>query len=271
MSTEAGHPATEHTLAYEVLGAAEHPRSTRVGLVHGFAQNRRCLGPLADALAAHHQVLALDAPGHGGSTAHARSDLVRGAELLSATTGTSVLVGYSMGARLCLHAALGSPEQVEALVLIGGTAGIDDEADRADRRASDELLARRLEDDGLDVFIEHWLRLPMFAGLPDWARFDDERRTNSVDGLASSLRHAGTGSMQPRWDELDRIACPVLCVTGQLDERYGELAERMVASIGTNARHVRIPGAGHAAHLEAPNATFDAVDDFLRTTDLRRR
>ncbi len=265
VSTEAVEPATTTTLAHTwVTGTRPTEALRSITVVHGFAQNRRCLGPLRDELARVGPLCAVDAPGHGDSTLHASADLRHGARLLTATVGSTDLVGYSMGARLALHAALDAPDQVRSLVLIGGTAGIDDAAERALRRDSDELLARRLETEGLERFIEDWLALPLFAGLPDWARFDEERRSNTAAGLAASLRAAGTGSMDPLWDELGQIRCPVLCVTGARDERYGRLADRIVATVGGPGQHVVIDDAGHAAHLEAPSATSSAIVDFLR-------
>ena len=52
-------------------------------------------------------------------------------------------------------------------------------------------------------------------------------------------------------------------MTGGRDVRYGELADRLVRGAGGDARHVRIAGAGHAAHLERPDATIAAVGTFL--------
>ena len=52
-----------------------------------------------------------------------------------------VLAGYSMGGRLALHTALAIPARVTRLVLISASAGIDDDGERAARRAADESLA----------------------------------------------------------------------------------------------------------------------------------
>ncbi len=263
MTTEADRPATGSTLASHVGGAG--PPLT---LVHGFTQTGDCWGPLADALTATCRVTRVDAPGHGGSSRHAHADLVRGGDLLAATGGGSVLLGYSMGGRLALRTAVDHTDEVRALVLIGATAGIEDPAERDARRLADEALADRLERIGLDAFLQEWLAMDMFAALPEWAQFDDERRRNTPQGLAESLRHAGTGSMVPLWDRLGELRMPVLCISGEQDEWYGALAERLVAGLGANASHVEITGAGHAAHLEQPDATTATVVDWLHALEL---
>ena len=50
---------------------------------------------------------------------------------------------------------------------IGATGGLDTEAERADRRAADEVLAARLEEIGLAAFLDRWLANPLFAGLDE--------------------------------------------------------------------------------------------------------
>ena len=73
--------------------------------------------------------------------------------------------------------------------------------------------------------------------------------------------------MSPLWDRLHLIQCPVLVLTGERDTRYCEVAERLVAGIGSAATHEIIAGAGHAAHLEQPEATAAAVLKFQDQTE----
>ncbi len=238
-----------------------------VTLLHGFAQNRSCLGPLAEMLGSTSHLVLPDAPGHGGSAAHADADVPRGAQLLVATGRTGAYVGYSMGGRLCLQAAVDHPDAVRALVLIGATPGIEDPRERRERHTHDVALADRLEHVGLDEFLAEWLDLPMFVGLPDWARFDVERRTNSAAGLAASLRNAGTGAMAPLWDRLGGVSIPVLWLTGSDDDRYGDIARRAVDRIGACAQHRVVEGAGHAAHLERPELVGELISAFIAGLD----
>jgi len=238
----------------------------RVVLLHGFGQTCRCWGPLAAALAERHEVLRLDAPGHGGS-ADVAADLPTTGRLVAEAGGPALYLGYSMGARMALHVATVAPAVVRALVLVGGTPGIEDDAERAARRAADAALAQRIRDDGVPAFVERWLAMPMFAGLPPDARFEDERRRNTAEGLATSLTLAGTGAQRPLWDDLGALAMPVLVVAGADDDRYADIAQRTAAAIGDNARAAPVPGAGHSAHLEEPDAFADLVLGWIDRLD----
>ena len=246
------------------LHADEHgdPSKPKVVLVHGFTQTRRSWQPLLPRLARGRHVLAVDAPAHGRSAAR-RTDLVEGAALLGETGGRAAYVGYSMGGRLALHLAVQRPDLVERVVLVGATGGLDTEEERAARRAADEALARDLERDGLDVFLERWLANPLFATLPLDAAAVEDRKENTVEGLADSLRRTGTGTQRPLWDELAALRMPALLVAGERDEKFTALAERLATGWGGSARVVRIEGAGHACHLERPDAFLDAVEPFL--------
>lgn len=230
-------------------------------LLHGFGQTGRCWGPLAPELARDHEVVRLDAPGHGGSAAVV-ADLPTTGRLVAEAGGAATYVGYSMGARMALHVATEVPAVVRGLVLIGGTPGIEDPAERAARRARDAELAARIRRDGMDAFVDRWLAQPMFAGLPPEGRFDTERRRNPADGVATSLELAGTGAQEPLWDRLGAIAAPVLVVAGHEDDRYAAIGRRMVDAL-PDATLALVPDAGHSAHLEQPAATVRIVRDWL--------
>lgn len=240
-------------LAFDVVG-----RGPRLGLVHGFTQTSRSWGVFGDQLARRFQLVRVDAPGHGGSAAVV-AGIEQGAALIGDCVGRAPYLGYSMGGRYVLRLALDRPDLVERLVLIGASPGIERDDERAARVAQDEARARRLEEIGLDAFLDEWLAQPLFQSLPAEAAGRDERRANTVAGLASSLRHAGTGSQTPLWDRLAELDVPVLLLTGGADARFTETAARMAERIGTNATAVAIPGAGHAVHLERPDDAARAI------------
>jgi 2-succinyl-6-hydroxy-2,4-cyclohexadiene-1-carboxylate synthase len=192
-----------------------------------------------------------------------RADLWETAAHLAILDDHAAFMGYSMGARMVLHTAITHPERVDRLVLASGTAGIDDPTERTARRERDDELAASIERDGLDAFLTRWLDQPLFATLPLDARDADARRENTVEGLASSLRLAGTGTQEPLWERLRALTMPVLLVSGALDERFTAHAKRMAALIGSNARVHTIDDAGHACHRERPDEFARVLETWL--------
>jgi 2-succinyl-6-hydroxy-2,4-cyclohexadiene-1-carboxylate synthase len=241
------------------LHASVSGTGPRIVLVHGFTQTGRSWAPIADRLADRFEIVAVDAPGHGRS-ARVEADLDTGAELLAVVGGAANYAGYSMGGRLCLHLALAHPEIVDRLVLVSATAGIEDERERATRRAADDALATMIERDGVDAFLEGWVAQPMFATLDDPGL--EDRRRNDAGGLASSVRLAGTGTQRPLWDRLPALTMPVLVVAGALDAKFTALAERMAGLI-PDATLAIVDGAGHTVHLERPDEFADLLAAWL--------
>ncbi len=241
-------------------------------LAHGFTQTGQAWGPLSDRLAAHHRIGLVDLPGHGRSSELA-VDLDGGARLLGDAGGHASYLGYSMGARFCLHLALARPDLVERLVLVSGTAGIDDPAERDARRRSDEALADRLAptdgsppSDSVAEFVTRWLESPLFASLDPDSSALEARLANTAAGLAASLRLSGTGTQQPLWDRLGELRMPVLVVTGATDTKFTAIGRRLCALVGPNAVLVEVHAAGHAVHLERPDEVADLVLTFLAST-----
>lgn len=214
---------------------------------------------------AGHEPLALDAPGHGAA-GELELDLVEGGAWLTSAGGRATYVGYSMGGRLCLHAALARPDLVRGLVLVSATGGIDDDLERAARRRADDALADRIETIGVPAFVDEWLAQPLFAGLDPAAAGCAERLTNTTRGLASSLRLAGTGTQAPLWDRLAGVDVPTLVIAGALDTKFVVLGERLAASI-PDATLAVVDGAGHTVHLERPDAFLEVLLPWLAAHD----
>ena len=239
----------------------------RLVLVHGFTQTHRSWDPLLPALAAH-DVVALDAPGHGDAS-DVDLDLVDGGAWLADAGGAGIYVGYSMGGRLCLHAALAAPQAVRGLVLISATGGIDELEERQARRASDEALADRIERIGVPAFVDEWLAQPLFAGLSPTAQGRSHRLENTAAGLASSLRRAGTGTQEPLWERLRTLTVPTLVVAGALDAKFVGLGRRLADTIPGSDLAV-VDGAGHTVHLEQPEAFLEVLLPWLAHADSAR-
>lgn len=238
-------------------------RGPRVVLAHGFTQTHVSWMGVATDLDDDHRVVAVDLPGHGGSS-EIHADLSVTARLLGEAGGKATYVGYSLGGRVALRLALDRPDLVDGLVLLGATAGIDDAGQRAERRRSDAELAEHIVTDGIPRFLREWVAQPLFDGLEPLPADRASRLANAPSGLASSLRLAGTGTMDPPWwDELVALDVALLACAGAEDVKFAALARRLAGSVRGPSEVALLDGCGHAAHLQDPTAFAALVRRFV--------
>ena len=256
-------------------GSGETTGSGRGGILdtvwlHGFTQTSRswstllCEPALADRPGRRFRV---DLPGHGDSP-RAEGDLwsagravLDGVEAAGFATG--VLVGYSLGGRTALHAALLAPSRWAGIVLIGATPGLSDPTAAAERREADARLGELITEIGVEAFVDRWLALPLFAGLRVDPLDRADRCRNTVDGLLSSLICCGTGTQEDLRGRLGTLTMPVLALAGARDEKFLGAAEEIATHWGGPARVVAVPDAGHSAHLEAPGAVAEILASWF--------
>ena len=242
-------------IAAERLG--DHDAPTIV-FVHGFTQTANSWKPIAEQLVARGlQAVVVDLPGHGGS-ANVRADLRRTADMVAQLGGPGTYVGYSLGGRVCLHLALMYPHLVKSLVVIGAHPGIADADERMARREADDALAEHLLDVGVEAFLVEWMANPLFGGFDPGEADRADRLRNTPDGLAASLRMAGTGEQGSLWPRLRELNMPVLALAGEHDAKFAAIAEQIATAV-PSGRSLLVPGAHHAAHLQNPATVTDAI------------
>jgi magnesium chelatase accessory protein len=243
-------------------------------LLHGTGASSHSWRTLAPRLASRHHVLAVDLPGHGASGPLPRGQrsmqgmaLALGRLLQQLGVEPQTVIGHSAGAALMLRMALDG-QLAQARTLIG-------------------LNAALLPFDGLAGLVyapmARLLALnPLVPHLAAWraqdaasvrrliestgSRLDDEGVAHYAQLLRQPRHVAGVLAMMADWDlealarDLPRLGDMALHLfVGEADAAVPKGQAERVAAIVPGATLHRLPGLGHLAHEEAPDALAQAL------------
>jgi 2-succinyl-6-hydroxy-2,4-cyclohexadiene-1-carboxylate synthase len=182
-----------------------------------------------------------------------------------ATAGEGrLLVGYSLGGRLALRAALRAPDRYLGVVTVGATAGIDEPSLRSTRAEADERLAAWIEAAPIEDIVGVWERQPLFADQSE-ALVEAQRPGRLAQdpaALAMILRTAGQGVLEPVWHELLFLELPLVAIAGARDEGYVRAAKR-IADTAPRGRAEIVEEAGHAVQLQRPDEVARVLEGLL--------
>ena len=153
-----------------------------------------------------------------------------------------ILLGYSLGGRLAVHALVAGAQYNRAIFVSTGL-GIEGDSARAARRASDEAWARRFESEDFDEVMAAWNAQPVLAG-PSLPRTRD-------DYDPRALREWSSGALPPVASRLHELTIPTLWIAGARDVKYVAEARR-ASSLLASAQVVIIENAGHRVPWEKP-------------------
>jgi pimeloyl-ACP methyl ester carboxylesterase len=245
-------------------------------LVHGLGGAAANWVELAPALVESYRVLALDLPGHGGSSPlPAAPSLTPFADVVAAvaereTLAPAAVVGHSLGGLVGLRLALRHPDAVGALVLVA-PAGISS-GTRAREVAVTTLVharpARLVAPFRRPVARLEWLRYPVFGyfEVSDPAALSPAAVEGFLAGpaLHTDVLSAGRALVadDPRVD-LGGVRCPSLVLAGARD-RMVPVADAIEYARRLRAPLRIVPDCGHLVIGERPDACVEAIEELLR-------
>ena len=225
-------------------------------LTHGYSATSRMWAPQIRGLADRFRLIVWDLRGHGESdspedpSAYSEDATVEDmAAILDACAVERAAVGgLSLGGYLSLAFHVRHPERVSALLLFDTGPGYRSDEGRQKWNRMAEGYARGLDEKGL---------ASLGTGLE--VRVAQHR---SAKGLAAAARGILKQTDARVIDSLPQIRVPTLVLWGERDDPFVKPGEYMAAKIA-GARKAVVPGAGHAANLDQPQAFNAAVGDFL--------
>ena len=237
---------------------------TPIVFVHGFGGDLNTWMFNQPALAEKRRVVALDLPGHGGSTKEiaagdAASLAAAVAEAMAALgIGRAHLVGHSMGGAVALTLAQLRPQSSASLTLIA-PAGLGEAIDGAlidgfvragRRREMQEVLTRLVHDPALvsRQMVEDVLRYKRLDGVQA-----------ALEKMAAAWFPGGRQALDLR-PALGALAVPVQLIWGR-EDRIIPVAHAEALS-GRLPVHI-IEGAGHLPHMEKSGEVNRLIAGFV--------
>ena len=256
-----GKAAFAYTAAHEI-----DPAKRTIVFVHGAGLDHSWWGLQSRYFGYHgFNVLALDLPAHGRSAGPALAGVGEMSDwifsvLKNLNIAKASLVGHSMGSLISLEFAARYPETAEKIALIGVAYPM---------KVSDAFLDAPKRNDqsayDMETIWGHAPQVP-FAGNPNpgmWMYGDTLAR---LGRLAPGVLHAdlvACNAYAGGMEAAAKLKCPVQFVLGARDMMTPPRgAEELIKNIG-NSKNVRVATSGHSLMAEAPDATLDALIEFL--------
>ena len=256
------------------MSRPDHIRRTggerAVVLLHGIGAGAEMFAPQIEGLGRDHDAIGWNLPGYGGTALLSPMTFPALSEALLAFLDRLGLdqvdlLGHSIGGMLAQDFVARNPSRVRTLVLSATTAAFGSRDGEFQKRFVAERLA------------------PLDAGrtIPELAReFVPDLVGPAADPAAvPAATNAMSRVPEATYREAIRclatfdaratladIAVPVLLVAGEVDRNAPAPTMRRMGEKLRDARYMELPGTGHLAPLECPQAFEAALRDFLKTT-----
>jgi len=229
-------------------------------LLHGWGSTASVWQPVVEQLQDGYECYLPELPGHGGSQFTQTRLRSLTEEILAAVDCPATWLGWSLGALIAMQAALLMPQQVQRLLIVGGTpafvqhegwnaampqdtfdqfqSAYMDNASKASRR----FISLQALGDGQSKRVMQWL---------------GDTSANRFNEIGWGLKVLRDGSLL---SSLSSINCPVKCLYGENDALVpvsiqSEMQTRLNAAVTV------WPDTGHVPFVSRPNAFVDWVKE----------
>lgn len=171
----------------------------------------------------------------------------------------SVLIGYSLGGRLALH-ALDNDAHWDAVVIISANPGLSDSSLKNSRIENDNKWASRFLNENWDEVMKDWNSQGVFSGKSnDLNR--SEHNYNRKD-VATVLTKFSLGKQEDLRKKIFAYNKPLLWISGEEDKKFSDITKELAVK-ESHIDFTIIPSAGHRVPWENENAFINTLKNFL--------
>jgi len=178
-----------------------------------------------------------------------------------ATNGEkSVLLGYSLGGRLALHACIHRPDLWQGVVVVGADPGLGSSEEKNQQFTRDRNWADRLKKEPLEQLVREWDEQPVFCGIENSAprnlkELDPIQLSQQFEVFSKGLQQ----NLVPALSELKNP--PVLFLAGEKDKKYQQIGDEL-AELCPVVKSQWVEDSGHRVPWENPESFSRILIDF---------
>jgi 2-succinyl-6-hydroxy-2,4-cyclohexadiene-1-carboxylate synthase len=179
-----------------------------------------------------------------------------------------ILMGYSMGGRLALHALLENEKLFSGAIIISAHPGLTAADLKLQRKLNDAKWAERFRTENWNSLIKAWGEQEVFSAAKEKSdSIPLERQEADYDRvkLARAMQVWSLANQQNLRPYLASVSTPTLWISGSNDRRYRELFSELRMDLIDSPAHdfKEVSQAGHRVPWDNPGGYCEACQDFL--------
>lgn len=163
-----------------------------------------------------------------------------------------ILMGYSLGGRLSLHALIDSPNVWQGAIIISAHPGLVTKEEKEERLKLDSNWEKLFASAEWNALLSTWNQQAIFTTQTSTPRFEKDF---SRETLCKVLKKWSLSQQDNLRDQIGKLTIPILWIVGANDRKYVNIAKDI--QLQNPLSNIWI--APHASH----RVPWDMTDDFL--------
>ena len=183
-------------------------------------------------------------------------------EIARMRSSPRLLIGYSLGGRIALHALEKDPNLWSGAIFISTHPGLtpDEEKSRLERMKTDQAWSKRFLAEDWEQVLHDWNNQPVLLGKKGEPYRNEEDFSRPL--LAKSLDCLSLSKQKDQRQMLKRVALPILWIVGEQDSKFKDLGQT-VAQLGSHIEVKVIKDSSHRILFDQPEKLSEAIHEFI--------
>lgn len=176
-------------------------------------------------------------------------------------TAHNILLGYSLGGRLGLHALLKKPGKWQGAIFVSTHPGLKSAEEKNKRIVADKLWAEKFQRTPWDVLMREWNAQDVFKHDP----FPCNREESDFkrESLSQALITWSLGVQEDLSDAIAALEIPILWMAGENDGKFVKLAQELKFKHQKSQLCV-VSNSGHRLPFGQPEKFNSIVNKFIQ-------